>query len=229
MSVERLAGDDSVDPRSDVYAAGVTLFECLAGDVPFAGSLADVVRQVMPVDAEPARLRVPGVPASIARVIERACARRQEDRYQNMDDFRRDLVAGFGREPQLTLLDDTQAARRPPVVPSVESPARRKHARAPYTTPVRLTTATGPVDGRSEDISAGGMLIISRSRPKVDEKVVTRFALPIEGRVASVRGTVRWIRGGEKGPAAIGVEFDEADSSLVTSIERYIEVMSRLG
>ncbi len=231
MSIERLQGDDAIDPRGDVYAAGVTLFECLAGDVPFTGSLADVVRQVMPVDAQPVKLRVPGVPTQVAEVIEKACSRRQEDRYASIDEFADALRAAcHGHEPRLTLLDDPRSRNKKVDVAVVEPPSRRKHARAPYATPIRLSLGGVHVDGRSEDISAGGMLVIARERPAVNDSVVARFALPIEGRVARVSGVVRWVRAANaNGAAAVGVEFVDPDPEVVASIERYCEVMSRLG
>jgi serine/threonine-protein kinase len=231
MSMERLAGDDAIDPRGDVYAAGVTMFECLVGDVPFTGSLADVVRQVMPVDARPVRLRAPGVPMAIAEVIEKACARTKEHRYASIDELADALRAAYsGGTPRLTLLDDAQSRKRSNDAPPDDQFARRKHPRAPYATPVRLACSNTHVDGRSEDISAGGMLVISRIRPNVNDDVIAKFALPIEGRVASVHGKVRWVRAANvHGAAAVGVEFVDPDSQVVASIERYVEVMSRLG
>ncbi len=232
MSMERLAGDDAIDPRVDIYAAGVTLFECLAGDAPFTGSLGDIVRQVMPTDAEPVQLRVEGVPQKLAAAIERACARRREDRFATMEDFHAALVAAAeGRAIALSLLDDPQARQRaaggstPPA-----AMARRKFARAPYATPIRIATAAGSVDGRSEDISAGGMLVISSQQPVANEEVHVRFALPIEGTVATARALVRWARrgGDPKGPCAIGLEFIEPTPQIVTSIERFVEIMGRL-
>ncbi len=231
MSMERLAGDDAIDPRGDVYAAGVTLFECLSGDVPFTGSLADVARQVMPVDARPVTLRVPGVPIAIAEVIERACSRQRENRYATVDDFATALRAACdGREPRLTLLDDPHVRKSRVDLAAEGAVSRRKHARAPYATPIRLSRGSANLDGRSEDISAGGMLVISRERPTVNETVLARFALPIEGRVASVNGVVRWVRAANaNGAAAVGVEFVDPDPQIVASIERYVEVMTRLG
>ena len=65
--------------------------------------------------------------------------------------------------------------------------ACRRHARGPYATPIRLSTASGTFDGRSEDISNGGMLVIARRAPANEEPARLRFALPIEGRIVVVR------------------------------------------
>lgn len=233
MSMERLAGDDSLDPRVDVYAAGVTLFECLAGDAPFTGSLGDIVRQVMPSDATPVQVRVPGVSQKLSAAIEKCCARRREDRFATMDELQEALEnAADGRAVTLGVLDDPQQVRPHGNAASAPPPAmaRRKFARAPYSTPIRIVTAAGSVDGRSEDISIGGMLVISQKQAVANEEVSVRFALPVEGTVATSRALVRWARrgGDPKGPCAIGLEFIEPSGQIVTSIERFVEIMGRL-
>ena len=82
------------------------------------------------------------------------------------------------------------------------------------------------IDGRSEDISEGGILIVlpatyrGSSREAV-EQIQCRFALPTTGVVATVAGTVRWLKDGQ-GRAALGVSFDEPSEVVRKSIATYV-------
>ncbi len=108
---------------------------------------------------------------------------------------------------------------------------RRRVPRAPYNTPVHLLLATGALDGRTEDISEGGALIISRLACAPEQRVGMRFALPMDGKVASVEAFVRWVRladpSNPDGLRAIGVEFIEPSEVVRASVRHYIELMSR--
>ena len=70
----------AVDSRSDLYSAGVILFEMLAGQRPFDG--ANAAQVFMKHSTAP----VPKLPPPVARfqpVVERLMAKRPEDRYQS--------------------------------------------------------------------------------------------------------------------------------------------------
>ncbi|GEL71650.1 serine/threonine protein kinase [Myxococcus virescens] len=93
MSPEQAMGLD-VDARADVYAVGIVLFELLTGQQPFDGnSVSEImqkqVHQPMPRLAQvTADLQHPAVDA----VIQKATAKRREERYATMEAFASDLV-----------------------------------------------------------------------------------------------------------------------------------------
>ena len=99
---------------------------------------------------------------------------------------------------------------------------QRRHIRAPFRTPVRLELqGAAPVDGRSEDISGGGLLIMtSKASVTKGATVIVRFALPIDGRVVSEEATVKWARG-----TAIGVALVSPAPETARQIQRYVELM----
>src|SRR5208282_2816225 len=69
MSPEQLLAHDDVDVRSDIYALGVTLFECLVGEVPYVGTYTQVLLQsASPAPTPSVRSVAPDVPEPIAQV-----------------------------------------------------------------------------------------------------------------------------------------------------------------
>src|SRR5262249_1174486 len=82
------------DPRSDLYAAGLVLFEMLAGRLPFPAKsdLGALLAHFHTAPPDLRRLR-PEVPRWLARLVRRLLAKRPEDRYPSavaaLSDLRR--------------------------------------------------------------------------------------------------------------------------------------------
>jgi uncharacterized protein (TIGR02266 family) len=107
----------------------------------------------------------------------------------------------------------------------------RQHVRASYRTPVRVEVAgIGAVDGRSEDISEGGLFVVSRGKISEGAHVTVRFALPIDGKVVSEPGIIRWSRAPRSGdggePRGIGIEFSSPNAESLKQIARYVSFMA---
>ena len=88
MAPEQASGVD-LGPTTDVYAAGVMLYELLSGRLPYpeeGGSLAIVLRHINE-DAVPLTEVAPGVPAHVADVVMRALARDPGDRFESAEAF----------------------------------------------------------------------------------------------------------------------------------------------
>ena len=85
MSPEQVRSARSVDPRSDIWSLGVSLFELLTDTVPFGGETVTGVAAAVATDPVPplARYR-PDVSPTLATVIERCLSKRPDDRYQSV-------------------------------------------------------------------------------------------------------------------------------------------------
>jgi diguanylate cyclase (GGDEF)-like protein/PAS domain S-box-containing protein len=86
--------ESGVDHRSDLYAVGVVLFECLAGRPPFTGdTVGEVLRQHLNV--APPALRGFGVdvPRAVDAVVQRLLAKEPDERYQSAAAVLADLEA----------------------------------------------------------------------------------------------------------------------------------------
>lgn len=87
MAPEQIEGGD-VDARTDVFALGVLLYECMVGKLPFEGAHpAQVLRKVLDGDFVPADLSEPRVGASYARVVSRALCRDPMQRFGSVQEL----------------------------------------------------------------------------------------------------------------------------------------------
>jgi tRNA A-37 threonylcarbamoyl transferase component Bud32 len=87
LSPEQAMGEEA-DGRADLYAAGVMLYEMLAGKRPFeAESKVEVLSMHLTREARPLRELAPEVPAWLDAVVKRAMAKKRDQRYANAQEF----------------------------------------------------------------------------------------------------------------------------------------------
>ncbi len=112
MSPEQTRGD-KLDGRSDLFSAGIVLYQMIAGQRPFQGG--SVVATALKIAQEQPpgldKLR-PEVPASLRRVVERCLAKSPDQRFQTG----RELSEALGRV--LVQIDEAvRQKERPRIVP----------------------------------------------------------------------------------------------------------------
>jgi serine/threonine-protein kinase len=226
-------------PASDVYAVGVTLYECLAGRVPIPGNIEQIKEKLKASPAPPVEAFRKDIPRSLSALLSRALAKDPERRFttaQAMGDalqaVAQELTSGAPSSratQQLPRVSQPQVERNSQVQiePVVQ---RRKTRRAPYRTPVRLEFDTGAVDARSEDLSRGGMfaLVIPSGRPPgIGARASIRFALPSTGEIATVHGVVRWIKPRDNGATACGMEFTALEQRVKDALDQFVEILGQ--
>jgi serine/threonine protein kinase len=89
MSPEQVQRPHAADPRSDIYSLGITLYQLVAGRVPFEGNnhFAIMMSHVNDVPRPPSELR-PDVPEALERLILDALAKDPAARPPSCDVFR---------------------------------------------------------------------------------------------------------------------------------------------
>ena len=121
MSPEQILGLP-VDGRSDLFSAGVVLYQFLTGERPFAGSAATTMQKVLKEDPlPPSMLNVQVLPV-MDSVVRKALAKRADERFQSAQEFAdaiRDAVPGTqpaaeGRRAATTSADPTIIASPDP-------------------------------------------------------------------------------------------------------------------
>jgi serine/threonine protein kinase len=87
MSPEQVRGDE-IDQRSDVFAAGIILYEVLTMTRLFmGGSDLDVMLKIRDSDIEDELSRCRKVPPTLVRILRTSLAKGPEDRYQTAEDL----------------------------------------------------------------------------------------------------------------------------------------------
>jgi len=111
MAPERLR-NENVDGRSDIFAAGVVLYQLITGQLPFTGSSETVIMQKIAHEPyPPLRSLRPESPASLEAIIERSLAKSLDERYPTAEEMAADLatvITELRQEQILELLPEAQ-------------------------------------------------------------------------------------------------------------------------
>jgi len=86
MSPEQFMGQ-TVDGRSDLFSAGVILYQLLTGEKPFTGSLTTIMHKVLQEQPLPPSTLNVQVPRAFDAVVQKALAKRPDERYQTGREF----------------------------------------------------------------------------------------------------------------------------------------------
>jgi serine/threonine-protein kinase len=133
LSPEQARGE-SVDARSDVYAAGCVLFELLVGHPPFVGdSPVSVAYQHVREDPRAPSDINHEVPPDVDAIVLKALAKNPLNRYQSAQEMRADALRAVAGRPVLAT----------PVMTEAETMAMT----GPMRQPQRPTTMTRPIPG----------------------------------------------------------------------------------
>jgi serine/threonine-protein kinase len=93
MSPEQLSGEE-LDPRSDLYSAGVVLFESVTGRVPFeADTPWTLIAKHLEEGPPDPRTQNPDVPEGLGQVVMKAMAKDREERFKTAGEMYEALAA----------------------------------------------------------------------------------------------------------------------------------------
>jgi serine/threonine-protein kinase len=152
FSPEQAKGE-TVDSRTDLYSAGVLLFEMLAGRPPFKGETAVSVAYQHVSEAVPAPSSFDSnISPELDAVVLRALAKDRNDRFQTAEEFREHLVAAANGSPATAATAVVVPAELPAELP-VEEPA----AETPVVeTPAQVVAPTDDLDDFEAMLAGAG-------------------------------------------------------------------------
>ena len=105
LAPEQIRGDE-VDPRADVYALGLVLYEALTGQAPFGqGTPAEVTARRLATDPPAVEEVRPDLPDGLARTITRATRLDPEERFSDGTELARALEGLLPSEPEKLVRD----------------------------------------------------------------------------------------------------------------------------
>lgn len=110
MAPEQIAGD--VDPRADVFSAGVMVWEAVAGQRMWAkkGDV-EVLASMLKGEVPSIREYVPEVPDELAKIVERALAKNRDERFQSAAELQEALEEFLASDPTATMREVGRVVR----------------------------------------------------------------------------------------------------------------------
>ncbi len=192
MAPEQWRAED-LDSRTDIYALGIMLYQMLTGTLPFKGDTpyALMYQHMDSTPPSPLVLR-PNLPRSINAVLDKALAKRKEDRYSSADEFAAAVNAAisntttvptFGTDMGTDALPDALHMGGTVVGTAVK----------PVTRPPSLVITTNPrmlIAARADETALVTDRLVERLRRSFGEANVTRALAATDTGAMSAENTV---------------------------------------
>jgi serine/threonine protein kinase len=168
MAPEQMRSTRAVDPRADVWALGVILYELLSGKMPFeATTMPELCALVLTEQPPPLRDRCPWVPPAVAAAIDRCLQKEPGLRFANVSEFANALV-DFGPQKSRASAERISRVLRAAGVAThslaPQSPAAAVDPRPGESTSAAwspTTTGSGRRGNVASAIAIGGGLVVA--------------------------------------------------------------------
>jgi len=142
LSPEQASGGSPDDPRSDVYAVGILLYEMLTGQVPFRHiSAAQVLMKQVSAAPPPPRMVVPDLPQALCDALLRALEKDPVARFATAAEFLQAVEATVDLAPVDPEAPTSEQPATGPVLPTEKPAARPPEPQVSSTPPPTIQPA----------------------------------------------------------------------------------------
>jgi serine/threonine protein kinase len=155
-SPEQAMGEE-VDVRSDIYSAGIALYELLSGNIPFdAKSPWSIISQHITSEPPPIDLSTTEIPPNVRDLLDRMLAKRAENRFQTPTALRQAIAEVLAGNPlpndaqQTTPLD---SANKDTLIESLQERATEAMDSQEWARAVDLFSQVAKLDPRNTDVA----------------------------------------------------------------------------
>ncbi|HEX7574161.1 MAG TPA: serine/threonine-protein kinase [Bacteroidota bacterium] len=165
MSPEQIRGLGQVDARGDIYSAGMALYECLTGRVPFKAEDSDFAVAQMIVEGRippPEKLNA-SIPKELAKIVVKSIDKDPAKRYQTAAEM-------------VTALERFEATLKPGDYRMTDAPTIIGPAGGPL---AKVTSFAKPANAKLYGIIAAAVVVLV-----VTYLVVRPYVFPEEGRIS---------------------------------------------
>jgi serine/threonine-protein kinase len=177
MAPEQALGDSAIDRRADLYAAGIVMYECLTGDVPFdADNYNALIYVILNKEPTPPRDRGAGMGPALERALLRCLSKDKEARPSTASEMLQLLRDARNRdelEPPTTGNGSKPILRVPAAIGS--DPQNAKVSSGSAIPTVAAARAMSAPTSRS---LADGDLVIAPTTPRRSKRPVATSATP---------------------------------------------------
>jgi serine/threonine protein kinase len=161
LSPEQARGRE-INARSDLYSLGVLLYECLAGQRPFSGTVVSLVYKHIHEPPPPLHDLCPDLPIELSAVLTRALAKAPTDRFESGYE----LVASARRALEPAALVHSRSSSATTVI-------RRSSARTLTPLPIPPTHLGHEAPSGAGHIVGNGAATIAASADAVEDESYT--------------------------------------------------------
>src|SRR5437899_8421736 len=120
MSPEQIMGLP-VDGRSDLFSAGVVLYQFLTGERPFAGSATTTMQKVLKEEPLPPSTLNVQLPPAMDAVVREALAKRADERFQTAQEFADAIRAAVPAAPAPVAAPSAAAHSDPTLISAADA------------------------------------------------------------------------------------------------------------
>jgi len=196
MAPEQARGDvRQVGPAADLYSAGVVLYEMLTGRVPFEGSLAMVLFNVVRAPPPPPSRHRPGLDPRLEAICLKALAKQTAERYLSGQEMAAALQGWLQGQESRPLLNLPAAPRPQPAPPTMG----RAHP-----------PGSSPDEGREKVVHSPVAKSLSLPTPLADAVSEPGSVVPIGGGPRKQRSRSSGVPSRRGRLQEAGAELDEA-------------------